>query len=87
MLSRSFTICGYGLRSRQVEHIVRVANKYPCRISIEYGPKRVNAKSMMGVFSLGVPAGESMLLVADGEREGEALDELANVISGEMDCE
>ena len=52
MISRTFKIEIAELRSRPAELMVRTVCKYPCRITVEHGSRSINAKSMMGVFSL-----------------------------------
>lgn len=51
---------------------VQVANRFDARIMIEHKDKIVNAKSMLGLLSLGASAGEEMALVVDGPDEEKA---------------
>ena len=58
---------------------VQVANRFDARIMIEHKDKIVNAKSMLGLLSLGASAGEEMALVVDGpdvEKAAAAIQEL-----------
>ena len=48
MQTRTFVIDKEGLRSHEAALLVQTACKYPCRIELEHGQKKVNAKSMMG---------------------------------------
>ncbi len=74
MIRRELTFSGQErLQSRPAAMLVQEACKYAARILIEQGSKTVNVKSMMGVLSLGVPLGEKMLLIVDGEDEQRAL--------------
>lgn len=84
MVTKRLIIGGDGLRSQPAAELVRIACKYPCRISLEYMEKRINAKSMMGVFSLGVGAGESIVVAADGEREAEAMNEIESLVNSDF---
>ena len=89
MQTRTFVIGEEGLRSHEAALLVQTACKYPCRIELEHGLKRVNAKSMMGALSLGMMPGEQVLCTADGEREDEALDDIERLIQSgfKSECE
>ena len=65
-----------GLEARPAAMLVQVASQYDSRIYLESGSKRVNAKSIMGMMTLGLDAGEEITLSANGEDE-EAAKELA----------
>ena len=80
MQTRTFVIDKEGLRSHEAALLVQTACKYPCRIELEHGQKKVNAKSMMGALSLGMMS---------GERENEALDDIERLIQAgfKPDCE
>ncbi len=80
MISRTFKIDIAKLSSRPAELMVRTAGKYPCRITVERGASRINAKSMMGVFSLELAAGDELTIVADGEGERAAMADIAALI-------
>lgn len=84
MISRTFKIEIAELRSRSAELMVRTACKYPCRITVEHGSRSINAKSMMGVFSLELAEGDELTVVADGEREQEALADIAALIESKF---
>ena len=49
--------------------LVQVASQYDSRIYLESGSKRVNAKSIMGMMTLGLIAGQSITVEADGADE------------------
>lgn len=68
------------LQSRPAAMLVQEACKYASRILIEQGTKTVNVKSMMGVLSVGVPSGDPLVLVIDGEDEKEAMETIAPMI-------
>lgn len=89
MQKRTVVIGDEGLRSHDAALLVQTACKYPCRIEMEHGAKRVNAKSMMGALSLGMMPGELIICTAEGEQEKEALDDIERLIrSGfKSDCE
>jgi phosphotransferase system HPr (HPr) family protein len=73
-----------GLQSRTAVLLVQVACRFNSRIRIEQGTKIINAKSMMGVLSLGVPGKGAILLCADGEDEQQAIAALARLIQSEF---
>ena len=70
-----------GLPSRAAVLLVQVACKFDSRIRIEQGAKVINAKSMMGVLSLGVPENGPILLCVDGDDEQQAMTALTRLIS------
>lgn len=84
MVTETFVIGGAGLRSRQAERLVRTASKFLSRISVTHLAKTINAKSMMGVFSLVVAAGESVTVTAEGEDEAEAMQAIRALVGGEL---
>lgn len=61
-----------GLEARPVAVFVQVASQFECSIFVEYREKRVNAKSIMGMMSLGIAQGEKVVVVTDGPDEKEA---------------
>ena len=69
-----------GLESRQAAMFVQVANKYASRVYIIMEDKQVNAKSIMGIVSLGMLKDEELSLQAEGPDEQEAVNELAKMI-------
>jgi phosphotransferase system HPr (HPr) family protein len=62
-----------GLHARAAAQLVRLANEYPCEISIDKAGQVSDAKSVMQVLMLGATDGTSLKVSADGEREEEAL--------------
>lgn len=73
-----------GLEARPVALLVQEASKYECSIYILTGGKRVNAKSIMGVMSLGLDNGEELVVTAEGADEAEALNGIEKFLSGEV---
>ena len=81
MISRGVTICNsVGLHARPATFFVQKANSYKSSIWIEKEDCRVNAKSLLGVLSLGISKGTAITLIADGADEGEAVEGLAELI-------
>ena len=73
-----------GLQSRTAVLLVQVACKFNARIRIEQGTKIINAKSMMGVLSLGVAQKGGILLCVDGDDEQQAVDALTRLITSDF---
>ncbi len=82
MASKKITInLPSGLEARPVALLVQVASKYESSIYIECENKKVNAKSIMGMMSLGLVTGEDVLVSAVGSDEEEALDSIEKYLS------
>ena len=74
MLSKEIKIINrLGLHARAAAQLVRMASGYPCDIHLEKDGQVSNAKSVMEVLMLGAPAGTSIKVSAEGEKEEEAL--------------
>lgn len=63
-----------GLDARPVAVLVQVASRHDSTVYIEAGGRKVNAKSIMGMMSLGLVSGEELIVIADGEDEQRAVD-------------
>ena len=85
MISRSVTISNsVGLHARPATFFVQKANCYKSSIWVEKEDCRVNAKSLLGVLSLGISKGTVITIIADGNDEAEAIDGLATLVDGEF---
>lgn len=73
-----------GLHARPAALFVQTAGKFTSSIWIKKGDKKVNAKSIMGLMSLAVSNGTSIVIGAKGEDEIAAVDELLDFISSGM---
>ncbi len=62
-----------GLEARPVAMLVQVASQFESQIFVESGEKKVNAKSIMGMMTLGLDTGERITVVAEGNDEEEAM--------------
>ena len=70
------------MEARPVAVLVQVASQYDSSIYLQVGEgKRVNAKSIMGMMSLGLDAGEKVTVVTDGNDEETAMDEIEKYLS------
>jgi phosphotransferase system HPr (HPr) family protein len=63
-----------GQEARLAAMLVQVSSQYESSIHIEYGSKTVNAKSIMGMMSLGLKNGDEIQVTAEGSDAVEALD-------------
>ena len=61
--------CESGLHNKQATYFIQKANEYRSSIWIEVDDRRINAKSLLGVLSMGVTTGTNVTLVADGVDE------------------
>lgn len=70
-----------GLHARPATFFIQKANEYRCGIWVERDDRRVNAKSLLGVLSLGITKGSTIRLIADGNDEQLAIDGLCELIN------
>ncbi|MPM43814.1 Phosphocarrier protein HPr [bioreactor metagenome] len=70
-----------GLHARPATFFIQKANEFKSSIWIEKEERRVNAKSLLGVLSLGIVKGTSVTLIADGPDEKDAVEALVELIS------
>lgn len=82
MVTRNMTIgIQTGLEARPVAVLVQVASQFDSSIYIESGNKKVNAKSIMGMMTLGLVSGEAVLVSADGQDEEDAIESIEKFLS------
>ena len=70
-----------GLDARPVALLVQVASQYESSIYVENGNKRINAKSIMGMMTLGLSAGETITVSADGADEEKAMENIEKYLA------
>ncbi len=70
-----------GLEARPVALLVQEASKYESTIYIQTGDRKVNAKSIMGMMSLGLDNGEALTISAEGPDEQAAVDGIGHFLS------
>ena len=81
MISRNVTIQNsVGLHARPATFFIQKANSYKSSVWVENEDRRVNAKSLLGVLSMGIVKGMTITLIADGPDEVEALAGLVELI-------
>lgn len=67
MFSKEIIVrCESGLHNKQATYFVQKANEFSCFIWVESGSRRMNAKSLLGIMSLGIMTGTTVVLSADG---------------------
>ena len=69
-----------GLHARPATYFIQKANEYKCGIWVEKEDRKVSAKSLLGVLSLGVAKGMTITLIADGQDENAAIAGLVELI-------
>ena len=69
-----------GLHARPATFFIQKANEFKSSIWVEKDERKVNAKSLLGVLSLGIVKGTTITLIADGVDEKEAVDALTSLI-------
>ncbi|MBR6410678.1 MAG: HPr family phosphocarrier protein [Clostridia bacterium] len=85
MISKDIVVTNTsGLHARPATFFVQKANCFKCSVWVEKEDRRVNAKSLLGVLSLGIAKGMQIRMLADGVDEAEALDALAHLIDTEF---
>ena len=70
-----------GLHARPATFFIQKANEYKSSVWIERDERRVNAKSLLGVLSLGITKGINVTVLAEGPDEEQAVNELVDLIS------
>lgn len=73
-----------GLHARPATFFIQRANSFKSSIWVEKDDRRVNAKSLLGVLSLGIVKGTTITLIADGTDDEEAIKTLVSVIQSDF---
>lgn len=69
-----------GLHARPATFFIQKANEFKSSIWVEREERRVNAKSLLGVLSLGIVGGTAIRVIADGADEEEAVNALVSLV-------
>jgi len=81
MISKEVTVQNQvGLHARPATFFIQKANEFKCGIWVEKDERRVNAKSLLGVLSLGISKGTKITIIADGVDEESAVNALVDLI-------
>lgn len=82
MVKKTVTVeIASGLEARPVAMLVQVASQYESNIYVECDTRRVNAKSIMGMMTLGLSSGEEIIITADGADESDAVKGIESYLS------
>jgi phosphotransferase system HPr (HPr) family protein len=82
MIKKSIDVNVQQEDARPVAMLVQVASQYKSRIDICQDNKTVNAKSIMGMMTLGLISGQKMVVAVDGEDETDAMDDIEKFLLG-----
>ncbi len=69
-----------GLHARPATLLVKKASSFKCDVSIECNGKKVNAKSLIGILSLGATKDSEITIITSGEDEVEAVKDLVKLV-------
>ena len=69
-----------GLHARPATFFIQKANEYKSSIWVEKEERRVNAKSLLGILSLGIVGGAKIRIIADGSDEQLSVDGLVKLV-------
>ena len=83
MITKNITVKVKEVQSSPVALLVQLASQYESKIYVESGSRKFNAKSIMGMMTLGLVEGEEIILTVDGDDENVASDSLEKFLIGE----
>ena len=85
MISKEITVrCESGLHNKQATYFVQKANEFAADIWIENGSRKMNAKSLLGIMSLGIVSGAEVVLSAQGADAEAAMDALEALLQRDV---
>ena len=85
MFSKEIVVrCESGLHNRQATYFVQKANEFECSVWLESGNRKMNAKSLLGIMSLGIVTGAVVTLSADGADAEDAVNALENMLQRDV---
>ena len=85
MFSKEVVVrCESGLHNRQATYFVQKANEFECSIWLESGNRKMNAKSLLGIMSLGIVTGATVILTASGNDEEAAVNALEQLLQRDV---
>ena len=76
--------CESGLHNKQVTYFVQKANEFECSIWLEIDNRKMNAKSLLGIMSLGIVAGSKLTLSAVGADAEAAVNALEDLLQRDV---
>ena len=72
--------CESGLHNKQATYFIQKSNDFKSTIWVEVENRRINAKSLLGVLSMGIMTGTAVTLIAEGPDEVQAVDALSEML-------
>ena len=85
MFSKEVVVrCESGLHNRQATYFVQKANEFDSSIWLESGNRKMNAKSLLGIMSLGVVTGAVVTLIASGPDAEDAISALETLLQRDI---
>ena len=72
--------CESGLHNKQATYFIQKANEFRSSIWVEVEERKINAKSLLGVLSMGITTGTEITLMAEGPDEEAAVKELSAML-------
>ena len=88
MTTQTITIVNRaGIHARPAALLVQVTKDFKCNIYFEKGQQRINAKSIMGIITLGASYGTALTIIAEGEDEEAAVKALARLFESKFEEE
>ena len=85
MFSKEIVVrCESGLHNRQATYFVQKANEYVSDIWVETGSRKMNAKSLLGIMSLSVITGSTVVISASGDDAEEAVNALESLLQHDV---
>jgi phosphocarrier protein len=76
-----------GIHARPSAILVQTTKNYKCNIYIEKGSDRINAKSIMGIITLGAAYGTVLKILTDGDEEEAAAEALVRLFESKFEEE
>lgn len=76
--------CESGLHNKQATYFVQKANEFDSSIWVEIGERRMNAKSLLGIMSLGIVTGAIVTLIASGPDAEDAVNALETLLQRDI---
>lgn len=84
VIQRAMTVkLDKGLEARPVAVFVQIASQYESTVHVEVDGKKINAKSIMGMMSLGIANGGGLTVITDGSDESAAVEHIERFLNGE----
>lgn len=76
--------CESGLHNKQATYFVQKANEFECSVWLESGNRKMNAKSLLGIMSLGIVTGSTITLIAEGRDDEAAVNALETLLQRDV---